>query len=100
MAASIAKVIETPSQTPLATRMIPKSEMSEFIRMLRLGRTLIEREEPNPRKESALKELEKTMRFVVRKCRGHIHPRDMTRIEDEIFRVREYRRSQNTQASG
>ncbi len=69
-----------------------KKEVGDFIQLLRSARTTLEKERPAPERDRDLGTLEETMRMVVRKCAGRIHPGDLRRIETEIFQVRQSRR--------
>ncbi len=85
-------VIETNNSSNGATRLLPKREVTEFIQLVRTGRVAIKSEPLTPLRERRLQELEEAERLVIRKCRGHIHPRDIARLETEIFQAREARR--------
>jgi hypothetical protein len=70
------------------TRFIPKGEVAEFIDMVRRGRREIAFEHPIHIRSGELTQLAGVVGFVIRGTKGHVHPKQMGRLEREISLIR------------
>ncbi|MDE1865840.1 MAG: hypothetical protein KGH94_04360 [Candidatus Micrarchaeota archaeon] len=88
----MAKLTKESSTLAPVVRMLPRADVKDFISLLRSARPVLEQVEPPQLRAYYLEELEDTARAVVRACRDHAEPRDLGKIEKEIFEARQARR--------